>query len=368
MKRFPGKYAVTLAFTGLGIAVLVVAAHISFARQSSSNAAKMLGAMEPVPALTPFVDNHTHFDEKDIPATIRTSLAALGRENAAMIFLQMPPDTFDHPGHYDAEIILPAAKKYPGKLAIIGGGGTLNAMIIQSAATGDAGPSVQKKFKERAEELLREGVIGFGEMTAEHFDGLTPYQYAPPDHPLYLLLADICAEHGVPFDIHMEAVPQDMALPAGLKSPPNPPRLHANIAAFERLLAHNPRAKIIWAHAGSDFTGFRTVELNRRLLQAHPNLYMEIKADPEAPGLNYPIAADGKIRPDWYKLFTDFPDRFIIGSDQHYPEPKGQDRRWQEDVLLLNQLPPDVRKKIGTENIAQIYGKSIATYLHAAKH
>ena len=368
MKRLPGKLATTLSLSAIGIAALVLAAHVSFARQSSSHAAKMPSAMEPVPALTPFVDNHTHFDEKDIPGTIRTSLAALGRENAAMIFLQMPPDTFDHPGHYDAEIILSAAKKYPGKLAVIGGGGTLNAMIIQAAATGDAGPAVQKKFKERAEELLREGVIGFGEMTAEHFDGLTPYQYAPADHPLYLLLADIAAEHGVPFDIHMEAVPQDMALPAGLKSPPNPPRLHANIAAFERLLAHNPRAKIIWAHAGSDFTGFRTVDLNRRLLQAHPNLYMEIKADPEAPGLNYPIAEDGKIKPDWLKLFTDFPDRFIIGSDQHYPEPKGQDRRWQEDVLIFNQLPSDVRKKIGTENIVSIYGNSVASFLRAAKN
>lgn len=368
MKRLPGKLVTILSLSAIGIAALALAAHVSFARQASPPAAKMPSAMEPVPALTPFVDNHTHFDEKDIPGAIRTSLAARGRENAAMIFLQMPPDTFDHPGHYDAEIILSAAKKYPGKLAVIGGGGTLNAMIIQAAATGDAGPAVQKKLKERAEELLREGVIGFGEMTAEHFDGLTPYQYAPVDHPLYLLLADIAAEHGVPFDIHMEAVPQDMALPAGLKSPPNPPRLHANIPAFERLLAHNPRAKIIWAHLGSDFTGFRTVELDRRLLQAHPNLYLEIKADPQAPGLNYPISGDGKIKPEWLKLFTDFPDRFIVGSDQHYPEPKGEDKRWQEVVLLLNQLPADVRKKIGTENIAAIYGNSVASFLRAAKN
>ena len=76
---------------------------------------------------------------------------------------------------------------------------------------------MQKKFKERAEELLREGVVGFGEMTAEHFDGSTPYQYAPADHPLYLMLADIAAEHDVPIDLHMEAVPQDMPLPAGLE-------------------------------------------------------------------------------------------------------------------------------------------------------
>ena len=237
----------TLAISVLWIALLALATHVSFARQSSSSAAKMTPAMEPVPALTPYVEEHTHFDQKDISGTIQAALAAMGRQNAAMIFLQTLPDTFDHPGHYDADVILPAAKKYPGKLAVIGGGGTLNAMIIQAQATGDVSQAVRDKFKASAEELLREGVIGFGEMAAEHFDGATPYEYAPPDHPLYLLLADIAAEHGVPFDLHMEAVPEDMPLPAGLKSPPNPPRLHANIAAFERLLTHNPRAKIIWA-------------------------------------------------------------------------------------------------------------------------
>jgi predicted TIM-barrel fold metal-dependent hydrolase len=368
MKWLSGKLALILPGLSIGFALLAMSVHVMSAGQSASGAAKSSGMTEPVPALTPFVDDHTHFDEKDIPATIRTSLAALGRENAAMIFLQMPPDTFDHPGHYDAEVILAAAKQHPGKLAVLGGGGTLNAMIMQAVATGDAGPEVQRKFKDRAEKLLREGVIGFGEMTAEHFDGLTPYQTAPPDHPLYLLLADIAADHGVPIDIHMEAVPQDMPLPTDLKSPPNSPRLHANIAAFERLLDHNPRANIIWAHLGSDFTGFRTVELDRRLLEKHPNLYMEIKTDPKAPGKNYPLGADGKIKPDWYKLFTDFPDRFVLGSDQHYPEPKGEDMRWQQLILLFNQLPPDVRKKIGTENIAHIYGNSVAPYLRASKN
>ncbi len=370
MKRRPGKLVADLSFSAIGIAALALAAHVSFARQSPANAAKMPQGMEPVPALTPFVDEHAHFDfdEKDPEGAIRSALSALGRENAAMILFQISPDTFDHPGRYDSEILLAAVKKHPGKLAITGGGGTLNAMIIQSVASGDAGPAVQKKFKERADELLREGVVGFGEMTAEHFDGATPYQYAPADHPLFLLLADIAAEHNVPIDLHMEAVPQDMPLPADLKSPPNAPRLHANIAAFERLLSHNPRAKIIWAHLGSDNTGYRTVELDRRLLLAHPNLYMEIKADPQSPGLNYPLDADGKLKPEWLKLFTEFPDRFVIGSDQHYPEPKGEDRRWQEVILVFNQLPADVRKKIGTENIAAIYGNSVAPFLRAAKN
>lgn len=320
---------------------------------------KRSAAEAPGPALAPYVEVHTHFEAAEPEAAVRSAIAGLARQNAAMILFQMPPDTFDHPGHYDAEVVLAEARKHPGKIGVLGGGGTLNAMVIQSAATGDAGPAVQKKFKARAEELLREGVIGFGELTAEHYSGVTPYQYAPADHPLFLLLADIAAKHGVPIDLHMEAVPQDMALPANQKSPPNPPRLHANIAAFERLLAHNPRAKIIWAHAGADGTGFRTPELCRKLLRAHANLYMEIKTDPKNPGMNYPLA-DGKIKPEWLALFTEFPDRFVIGSDQHYPEPEAPVQRWQEVVRLFNQLPASVRQQIGTENAARIFGKSVA--------
>jgi predicted TIM-barrel fold metal-dependent hydrolase len=321
------------------------------------------------PALTPFVEAHSHFDAADPQGSVRSALAAMTRENAAMILFQIPPDTFDHPGHYDAEVVLAEAKKTDGKIGVLGGGGTLNAMIMQAVASGDAGPAVQKKFKDRAEQLLAEGVIGFGEMTAEHYNGVTPYQYAPADHPLYLLLADIAAQHGVPIDLHMEAVPVDMAVPADIKSPPNPPRLHANIAALERLLTHNPRAKIIWAHAGSDGTGQRTPELCRKLLRAHPNLFMEIKTDPHALGMTYPLA-NGKLKPEWLALFTEFPDRFIIGSDQHYPEPDGAEgnpQRWQEVVSVVNQLPADVRRKIGTENVARIYGRPVASRVAIAK-
>lgn len=322
--------------------------------RSPSGPATPAVATGPVPALTPYVDVHVHFDAADVEGAVRAALAALHRQNAAMILVQVPPDTFDHPGRYDAEVLLSEVSKYPGQLGVLGGGGTLNALIIRSAANGDAGPAVMKAFAERAEELLREGVVGFGEMTAEHYSGVTPYQAAPPDHPLYLLLADIAAEHDVPIILHMEAVPEDMAVPAGHPSPPNPTRLHANLAAFERLLGHNPRAKIVWAHAGSDGTGYRTPDLCRRLLQAHPNLYMEIKADPRSRGMNYPLA-NGRIVPEWLALFTDFSDRFVLGSDQHYPEPEGREQRWQELVLLFNQLPADARKKIGTENAGHIY-------------
>src|ERR1700674_2948115 len=254
------RFALITVILCLGTSV-VLGTHILYAVQAQTAAREQPAGIDPVPALPPCVDAHTHFDEHDADGTIRSVLAALGRENAAKIFLQMPPDTFDHPGRYDAEVILPAAKKYPDKLGVLGGGGTLNAMILQSVASGDSGPEAQKKFRDRAEELIREGVIGFGEMAAEHFDGLTPDQYAPANHPLFLALADIAAKYDVPIDLHMEAVPKSMLLPADLKSPPNAPQLHGNIQALERLLFHNTHAKILWAHAGTDLTGFRTPDL-----------------------------------------------------------------------------------------------------------
>ena len=309
------------------------------------------------PSLDPYIEVHSHLDEKDVAGSIQSVLAAMPSENLAGIVFMPLPFTMDDKDRYDAEVILKVAKKYGGKVAVLGGGGSLNPMLQQAARSGDAGPEVQKKFKARAEELVREGVVGFGEMTTEHFVGATPYQYAPCDHPLMLALADIAAQHGIPINLHMEAVPQAMALPADLKSPPNPPQLRENVAALERLLTHNPQARIIWAHAGSDNTGYRTPELCRRLLQAHPNLYMEIKVDPAAIGKNSPLVggATGAIKPDWLALFQDFPDRFVVGTDQHYPEPKAGAQRWQAVVGLLNQLPPDLRHKVAMDNARRLY-------------
>ena len=315
---------------------------------------------EPAAAISPFVDVHTHPDPSDPARSVQAALRAMPAENAARIVFMPPPFTADDPGRYDAEAILPAVKGHADKLAVLGGGGSLNGMIQQSARTGDAGAEIQRKFKERAEELLRAGAAGFGEMTAEHFQGATAYQSAPPDHPLFLLLADIAAKHGVPIDLHMEALPQSIPLPAPLKSPPNPPQLRANIAAFELLLEHNPRAHIIWAHAGWDNTGYRTPGLCRRLLRTHPNLYMDLKIDPANPGKNSPLVggASGAIKQEWLQLFREFPDRFVLGSDQHYPEPASSPQRWEAVVLLLNQLPDGVRQKIAMENAARLYPAS----------
>ena len=226
----------------------------------------------PIPALSGYIDVHTHIDPRDPNAAVETAVKSMASQNATKLFLLSEPYPQDDPARFDADVFLAAAKKYPDKLAVLAGGATLNAMILEAARTGDSGPEAKRKFKEKAEEWLREGVAGFGELTAEHLSqpssGIREYEYAAPDSPLFLMLADIAAEHHVPIDLHMEAVPQAMPLPSDLVAP-NPPQLPANIPDFERLLAHNRGAIIIWAHAGADFTGYRTPELCRRLLLAH---------------------------------------------------------------------------------------------------
>ena len=97
--------------------------------------------------------------------------------------------------------------------------------------------------------------------------------------------------------------------------------------------------------------------MNRRLLQAHPNLYMEIKFDPGFPGKDPPIV-DGKLKPEWLKLYQDFPDRFIIGSDQHFDPPATVPlARSQQNALLLNQFPAELRQKIAIDNPTRLYGR-----------
>lgn len=317
-------------------------------------------ASTPVAAISPFIEVHTHLEPKDSAGSVQAALGAMRLENASKMIFSPSPFTPDDPARFDDEVLIAAEKDHRDKLAFLGGGGSLNVMVQEAVLSNNAGPEIQKRFKERAEAIVRQGASGFGEMTAEHF-ATTPtsyYESAPADHPLFLLLADVSAEHGgLPIDLHMEAVPKALPLPAGLRSPPNPPQLHENIAAFERLLAHNLRAKILWAHEGWDNTGSRTVDLSRRLLEAHPNLYMEIKVDPIEVGKNSPLAngGTGTLKPEWLKLFQDFPDRFVIGSDQHYPEPAKGPQRWQSAVLLFNQLPAELRQKIGIDNPTRLY-------------
>jgi predicted TIM-barrel fold metal-dependent hydrolase len=130
----------------------------------------------------------------------------------------------------------------------------------------------------------------------------------------------------------------------------DPASLRENIAGLERLLTHNRDARIVWAHAGWDNTGERTPPLMRALLERHPNLYMSLKIVPWAHGS--PLDQTDTIRPGWLALLRDFPERFVIGSDQFFDEDPDHVERARG---LVNALPADIAPLIARENALRIY-------------
>ncbi|MCP5053977.1 MAG: amidohydrolase family protein [bacterium] len=242
-------------------------------------------------------------------------------------------------------------------------------MIYESVKKGAVSESTRREFRDKALEIAKAGAVGFGEMTALHFSlhSEHPFYEAPPDHPFFLLLSDLSAETGLPIDLHMEAVTTD-ALPFPYDrrtraSKHNPKTLKENIKPLERLLSHNRKAKVVWVHIGWDNIGHMTVGLLSRLLKEHPNLYMSFKGYSHILSANRPLDKNNKLRPEWKNLIARFPDRFVFGCDGFYGLP-GKTKTFSDSTtasrLILNQLPPNIARKVAYENANHIYaGKRV---------
>lgn len=314
-----------------------------------------------------FIDTHVHLEHlgslSNFPAAAETGLADMARKGISFSILMPPPQAPTNKLIYDFEAFLPFVKQHPGKFGLMGGGGSLNPMIQRTDA-GRVDENDKARFRAKTEEILSAGALGFGEIAIVHFSlpqmgEHHPYEAAPADHPLLFLLADIAAEKGVPIDIHFDVSPEDRPLPDRLPASRNPGTLKENLSAFERLLAHNRDAKIVWAHAGTDPGLMRTPALCRRLLTAHPNLYMSLRTGRGQPAPSGAMTPDGMLKGPWLALIRDFPDRFTIGSDQFYP-PFASGRRTPAEGLdtlraLVDGLPPDLARKVAYENARRIY-------------
>lgn len=307
------------------------------------------------------------------PDSANYEAAALGliqkmdKLGVAMAVVMPPPQPPDPNGAMKTyEAMLPTIKNHPNRLFFMAGGGELNPLIVDTPANAVTA-SMEAEFKSIAEQILKDGAKGFGEMAALHFcfSETHHFEQTIPDHPLFLLLADIAAQHGVPIDLHMEIVPQEQSLPSGLNGicTDNPFWVAENIDGFERLLKHNRDARIVLQHVGWDNTGYKTVTYLRLMLTKHVNLFMALKfVDPELEPFNEGnemFDADRILRPEWLQLFTDFPDRFVIGADEFVGAsdqvkssgPPSFTDTWS----VMEQLPQDLRAKIGSENAIRIY-------------
>jgi hypothetical protein len=123
---------------------------------------------------------------------------------------------------------------------------------------------------------------------------------------------------------------------------------HCDEVAVEKLMAHAPGARLVWAHTGISGTPVAKV---RELMQRHPTVIGELSY---RPGLT-----DGRGGPEaaWREAFTALPGRFVIGSDtwinprwQHYEALMDEYRAW------MGTLPAPLARRIGWGNTAGLFG------------
>jgi hypothetical protein len=120
---------------------------------------------------------------------------------------------------------------------------------------------------------------------------------------------------------------------------------HADARAVEELLRIDPRARVLWAHAGM---GESAASVGA-LVDRYPQLLVEL-------ALRSDVASNGELDPEWRALFLRHPDRFMYGTDTWVPE------RWNALVdsaesarAWLRDLPDGVARAIAYGNAQRVF-------------
>lgn len=114
---------------------------------------------------------------------------------------------------------------------------------------------------------------------------------------------------------------------------------HTDADGLERLFRQDKDARILWAHSG-----FERPEQVRDLLRKYRNLWCDLAFRNEH-------GTAGKVPAEWRAAFTEFPDRFMVGTDTFTPE------RWHYVVehaqwsrAWLAELPAALAERIAWRN------------------
>jgi predicted TIM-barrel fold metal-dependent hydrolase len=190
--------------------------------------------------------------------------------------------------------------------------------IVPTAVHGD-GPKWHgndPQFLESLEKDAKSGhFLAMGEFEARHYPSSTNDRnvHKPVDSEGMQTIFRISSETEIPFLLHHEA--EDVLLPE-----------------LERMLMKYPKAKVVWCHVGRNrnrvtWKKFQDVSAVREFLQKYPNLYFDIvqskpgSEDPRTRVVEAILYNSPRHLPfvylesDWKKLFEEFPDRFVIGTD-----------------------------------------------------
>lgn len=156
-------------------------------------------------------------------------------------------------------------------------------------------------------------------------------------------LLTLAVEHDVPVMLHTE---------------------YWSIKPTVEICKEHPRVRFLLAHAGAVLAPAKVA----RVLQACPNVWMDLAARDPWRYINHPITGEnGRLTPDWSNLVQQFSDRFMIGSDTVWPVDQATswdiaDTGWQETGRFiefhrrwLSYLTDEVEEKLRWGNAARFF-------------
>jgi predicted TIM-barrel fold metal-dependent hydrolase len=114
---------------------------------------------------------------------------------------------------------------------------------------------------------------------------------------------------------------------------------HSDADAVQRQFAQWPEARILWAHAG-----FEPPDRVAAMLRRHARLWVDL-------AFRSDHASGSVVDAGWRALFTEFPDRVLLGTDTFTPERwyyVGEHARWSREWLAT--LPAELAERIAWRN------------------
>jgi hypothetical protein len=114
---------------------------------------------------------------------------------------------------------------------------------------------------------------------------------------------------------------------------------HGDREALDQILSTWPEARVLWAHSG-----FAPPQEVADALRAHPRVWADLAYRSD-------MANGNGVDADWRKVFDEFPNRFMVGTDTFAPERwhyVGRHAEFSRNWLAM--LPDNIGRKIAFEN------------------
>ena len=122
---------------------------------------------------------------------------------------------------------------------------------------------------------------------------------------------------------------------------------HSDESAIETLINHNPKVRVLWAHAGMT----SPPESIDHILSRYASVWVELSYRYDD------IVSNGNLEPAWRALFLKYPSRFILGTDTWVAD------RWADVNQIVEfartwvaLLPQEIQDKFAFKNAAHFVG------------